>query len=154
MKLLAYPEKNLIGTSECFPLLHEFMHRYDAKLSTPKRMTTHYELYLEYFQKDLLYALQLTEAYSPTESAAKKISSTKIQKIPELALLAINKQIEHSSRLCRVLCSIQTKEWPAQGVKVIVDSTPALASIFDQVQLLKSKTCIFFHLVQSKQNIT
>lgn len=42
---------------------------------------------------------------------------------------------------------ILTKEWPAQGENVTGDddssaSAPVFTSIFDQVQLLKSKTCI------------
>lgn len=104
-------------------------------------------LYLGYFQKDLLSALQQTEAYFPMESVIEKNSITKSHKISELVLAANYKQIEHGLDYA-VLCSIQTKEWPAQGIEVVGDSSPALASIFDQVQLLKSKTCICFHIDQ------
>jgi hypothetical protein len=61
-------------------------------------------------------------------------------------------QTDSTQQLCRVLCSIQTKEWPAQESKVAEDSPPALTSSFDQVQFLKSKTCICFHVIQTKKN--
>ena len=56
-------------------------------------------------------------------------------------------------QMTKKLFSIRTNEWPAQGVTVTgdeksVDSASTLASIFDQVQLLKSKTCIGFHVIQ------
>lgn len=59
-------------------------------------------------------------------------------------------QADSTQQLCIVLCSVQTKEWPAQGSKVVEGSSPVLASIFDQVHLLKSKTCICFHLIRKK----
>lgn len=54
-------------------------------------------LYLGYFQKDLLHALQQTEAYFPMESVIEKNSITKSHKIPELILAANYKQVEHDS---------------------------------------------------------
>lgn len=53
------------------------------------------------------------------------------------------------------LSLIPTKEWPAQadivnGVDELIDSASALASIFDQVHLLKSKTYICIHVIQCK----
>lgn len=61
-------------------------------------------------------------------------------------------ETDSTQQLHRVLSLIQTKEWPAHGSKVVEDSSPALTSSFDQVQLLKSKTCICFHLVQKNIN--
>lgn len=47
-------------------------------MPTPNRMIRHNNIiiiYLGYFQKDLLYAQQLTEAYFPMESIVTKFSS-------------------------------------------------------------------------------